>query len=285
MAEHSANPLDHVVDHPSIELPWFTGPHYELKLDIGPFGGLQITRFMIMELIAAVLMIVILVPVARHISRSPVSRGWFVNMFEAVLLFIRDQVARPGDRRTRSRPVLALSVDCVLLHPVQQPSRHVSRRRLRDGQHQRDLRPGDHDARRGRESRACASRAWPGFWLAIVPHLDVPSVLKPPLWILMFFIEVAGLLIRHFVLGRAFVRQHVCRPRGALGHPGLHPDGLAVDGFYLVMPVSVGGVICLSLSSCSSRFCRRTFLRSCRRCSSGSAVALPTDSSQELRFR
>ena len=30
MAEHSPNPLDHVVDHPSIELPWFHGPHYEL---------------------------------------------------------------------------------------------------------------------------------------------------------------------------------------------------------------------------------------------------------------
>ena len=33
-----------------------------------------------------------------------------------------------------------------------------------------------------------------------MPHLDVPDVLKPPLWVLMFFIEVAGLLIRHVVL-------------------------------------------------------------------------------------
>src|ERR687894_652611 len=39
-----------------------------------------------------------------------------------------------------------------------------------------------------------------GFWVGIVPHLDVPAVLKPPLWILMFVIEVAGLLIRHVVL-------------------------------------------------------------------------------------
>ena len=29
MAEHTANPLDHVVDHPNLEFPWFTGPHYE----------------------------------------------------------------------------------------------------------------------------------------------------------------------------------------------------------------------------------------------------------------
>ena len=59
-------------------------------------GGVQITRFMVMELIAAVLMIVIMIPVVRHIARNPVSRGWFMNMFEAMILFIRDQVARPA---------------------------------------------------------------------------------------------------------------------------------------------------------------------------------------------
>src|SRR5205807_6196167 len=38
------------------------------------------------------------------------------------------------------------------------------------------------------------------FFLALVPGLDVPIWLKPPLWILMLVIEVAGLLIRHVVL-------------------------------------------------------------------------------------
>ena len=41
-------------------------------------------------------MIVIMIPVVRHIARTPYSRGWFMNMFEAMLLFIRDQVARPA---------------------------------------------------------------------------------------------------------------------------------------------------------------------------------------------
>ena len=39
-----------------------------------------------------------------------------------------------------------------------------------------------------------------GFWIGIVPKLDVPALIKPPLWALMFVIEVAGLFIRHFVL-------------------------------------------------------------------------------------
>ena len=51
-----------------------------------------------------------------------------------------------------------------------------------------------------------------GFWLAIVPHLDVPVLAQASsLWVLMFFIEVAGLLIRHIVLA---VR---CSPTCSLG--------------------------------------------------------------------
>src|SRR5437764_10556909 len=96
MAGHSENPLGHVVDHDTIELPWFTPPSYELTIHLPSLGQLQLTRFMVMELVAGILMMVILIPVVRHIARSPVSRGWFMNLFEAMLLFIRDEVARPA---------------------------------------------------------------------------------------------------------------------------------------------------------------------------------------------
>ena len=33
-----------------------------------------------------------------------------------------------------------------------------------------------------------------------MPQLDVPRCMKPPMWLLMFLIEVAGLFIRHIVL-------------------------------------------------------------------------------------
>ena len=51
---------------------------------------------MVIELVAAVLMLLIIMPVARHIAENPVTRGWFINMFEALILFIRDRVARPA---------------------------------------------------------------------------------------------------------------------------------------------------------------------------------------------
>ena len=86
-----------------------------------------------------------------------------------------------------------------------------------------------------------------GFWVGIVPHLDVPAWLKPPLWVLMFVIEVAGLLIRHIVLAVRFFANmfagHVVLAV-ILGFILMAWSSLA---FCLVMPVSIGGVIALSL--------------------------------------
>ena len=51
---------------------------------------------MVMELIAAVLDPAGPDPGRPAHRRNPVSRGWFMNMFEAMILFIRDEVARPA---------------------------------------------------------------------------------------------------------------------------------------------------------------------------------------------
>jgi len=66
----------------------FDVPAFELKL--------QLTKFMVMELIAAVLMVIIFVPLARRIARGGPPKGKFWNAFEAGLLFLRDEVARPA---------------------------------------------------------------------------------------------------------------------------------------------------------------------------------------------
>ena len=86
-----------------------------------------------------------------------------------------------------------------------------------------------------------------GFWKGIVPHMDVPGILKPPLWALMFVIEVAGLFIRHIVLAvRLFANMFA-------GHMvlavilGFILMAWHSKVFYLVMPASIVGVILLSL--------------------------------------
>ena len=247
MPGHGANPLEHVLDHPELELPWVTPPRFELKIPLPQIFGLQITRFMVMELVAAVLVIVVMVPVVRHISRNYVSRGRFANMIEAMLLFIRDDVARPaigGHAADRFLPylwtVFFFVLFCNLLGMIPGAASPTGNINV--------------TAVLALMTLATVLMAgikelgFVGYWVGIVPHLDVPGVLKPFLWGLMFFIEVAGLLIRHIVLAvRLFANMFA-------GHVVL----AVILGFILmaysnwwtlglVAPASIGGVICLSL--------------------------------------
>ena len=69
--------------------------------------------------------------------------------------------------------------------------------------------------------------------------------LKP----MIFVIEIVGLLIKHFVLGRASVGQHVRRPPGAGGDSGFHRGdrGQHFAVWYGVTPASVFGATALNL--------------------------------------
>ncbi|MFO0910544.1 MAG: F0F1 ATP synthase subunit A [Isosphaeraceae bacterium] len=196
MAGHGDNPLHHVVDAPTLELPWYPTP-WEIHL---PHLGLfQLSRFMVTEVIAAVLVILIVVPLARHVARQHVTRGPFMNAFEAILMFIRDDVARPaigGHGADAFLPYLWTVFFFVLFNNLL------------------GMIPGMASATGNLNVTAMLAlmtlsvvliagmkeMGVAGFWVGIVPHMDVPGIIKPFLWGLMFVIEVAGLLIRHVVL-------------------------------------------------------------------------------------
>ena len=155
---------------------------------------------MVMEVIAGVLMLAGPGPGGPAHRADLYSRGWFMNMFEAMILFIRDEVARPaigGHGADRFLPYLWTVFFFILFNNL---LGHHPRGGLGDGQHQRDGGAGGDDAggrRRGRDAARWGPRASGWGWC---PHLDVPGWLQPPLWGLMFVIEIAGLLIRHVVL-------------------------------------------------------------------------------------
>jgi F-type H+-transporting ATPase subunit a len=244
MAEHS--PLSHVIDSHTIELPWFTPPDFQWTISLAPLSGLKITRFVVMEVLAGVLMLIILIPVVRHIARSHVTRGWFMNLFEAMLLFIRDEVARPaigGHGADRFLPYLWTVFFFVLFNNLlgilpggASPTGNVNVTAV--------LALMTLAVVIGAGMRELGAA---GYWIAIVPHMDVPRRMKPALWVLMFFIEVAGLLIRHVVLAvRLFANMFA-------GHVvlsvilGFILMAWASWAIYLVAPVSIAGVIALSL--------------------------------------
>jgi len=252
MAGHAANPLSHVLDSSAIELPWPTPLlnredwSLELRINLPSILGVQITRLMVMEVVAAGLMLAVLLPVVRHIARTPVSRGWFPNMFEAMLLFIRDDVARPsigGHAADRFLPYLWTVFFFVLFNNLL------------------GMFPGGASATGNVNvtailalmtlgvvlSAGMREMGVAGYWIGIVPHMDVPKVMKPPLWGLMFVIEVAGLMIRHAVLAiRLFANMFAGHVVLAviLGFILMAQMSFA---FWLVMPASIVGVILLSL--------------------------------------
>jgi F-type H+-transporting ATPase subunit a len=108
MAEsHDPQPFEHVMDTKVWEffkrayedqveyviewhLPSFTFP-------LGPRTyTFQLTKFMILELVAAVLIILIYVPLCRRARNGELPRGGWWNAFESLLTFVRNEVARPN---------------------------------------------------------------------------------------------------------------------------------------------------------------------------------------------
>jgi F-type H+-transporting ATPase subunit a len=58
-----------------------------------PYG---FTKFMLLELVAAVLVFLLVVPVVRRMRNGEFPKGIWANAVEGLLLFIRDEVARPS---------------------------------------------------------------------------------------------------------------------------------------------------------------------------------------------
>ncbi len=253
MAEHKHDPLDHVVDNTFIEIPWNSIPGLNRlgwhnlplpRVELGPLS-FQITRFMVMELIVAALIASIIIPLARHVAKFPVTRGAFFNAFEAMVLFIRDGVARPaigGHDADQYLPylwtVFLFVLGCNLLGMIPggaSPTGNVNVTGVLAL------------ATFGVVLFTGMRKMGPiGYWIGLVPRLDVPVWMKGPMFLLMFFIEVAGLLIRHVVLSvRLFANM-------LAGHIVLAVIlGFILEaGYYaqfVVTPASVAGVVALSL--------------------------------------
>ncbi len=270
------NPLEHAMDHTNLELPWGRGG-WILELGKIPFTDIPLTRFMVMQTIAATLVALIAIPLARHAAKNPVSRGPLMNAFEAILLFIRDNVARASI----------------------QGHDHGHDEGFGEGHEHdhghRDAAEVEREIKVGHEADKYVPYLWtlflfilvnnllgliPGgasatgninvtgvlavmtfgavvvagmralgpatYWKRIVPTMDLPIWIKVVIWPLMFVIEFLGLFIRHFVLAvRLFANM-------LAGHVVLG----VILGFilmvqnssmiYIVAPASVLGVVLLS---------------------------------------
>ena len=101
MAAQKHNPFEHVQDtevwgffstlfgdKQEIRLPYFDIPYFGYRF--------QITKFMILELIAAILILFIYLPLARRASTGELPKGPWWNAFESLLTFVRNEIAKPN---------------------------------------------------------------------------------------------------------------------------------------------------------------------------------------------
>lgn len=85
----SDDSFHHVRDFGFFELP---GGHH---ISLPHVFGLQITKFMVLQVVAFVVCAIVFRGLARRVRSGEPARGRFWNFWEAIALYIRDEVVRP----------------------------------------------------------------------------------------------------------------------------------------------------------------------------------------------
>jgi F-type H+-transporting ATPase subunit a len=82
--------VHHVKDAANIILP------FGVEIDLPKVFGVQLTKLMVVELAVALFMLAVFIPLARKIAGGKPPKGRLSNMFEVMILFIRNEMVRPA---------------------------------------------------------------------------------------------------------------------------------------------------------------------------------------------
>lgn len=94
MAEAHSDTFHHVRDFEYFDFPF--GYRYWLpKWDLPLIGEFQLTKFMVLQVVAGLLILFIFWGLSRHIRSGKPARGAWWNFWELLALYIRDEVVRP----------------------------------------------------------------------------------------------------------------------------------------------------------------------------------------------
>jgi len=257
--------IGHVKDSEYFELPRALGGKFEipqlLKTDqpiatfrigfkpiddrIEPFD-LKLTKFMVIEAIVAVVLILLFTRLAARIKKGEAPRGSLTNALEAMVVFIRDQVARPAighHDADRFLPylltVFVFIVACNLF----------------------GLLPWAGSATGALATTGAmailtfATVIFSGmaklgplkFWLAQVPHMELPLPIAIFLLPMIFVIELLGLCIKHFILAMRLLANMMAGHLVLAVILAFIAASASSFAWYAVTPASVLGLVALSL--------------------------------------
>lgn len=209
-------------------------------------SGFAISRFMVMELVAAILLILILIPLARRVRPGIAPRGRSWNLFEAFLVFIRDNVAHPAighHDADRFLPLLwtmfffILTLNLLGMVPWAGAATGALGTTLALAA----------IAFISVVAAGSAKLGVVGFWKAQVPHMDLPLVLAIPLVPMIFLIEVAGLFIKHTILAIRLLANMMAGHLVLSVIVGFIAATAGTAAYWGVTPASVMGATALSM--------------------------------------
>jgi len=184
--------FEHVNDGHVFEFP------FHCEFDLPVICGMQLTKFMVIEVLVALIMLLLFIPLACKIKSGKPVHGRFSNLLEVFLLFLRDDVVRPsiGHGADKFLPLAWTTFFFIL------------------GMNLFGMLPG-FGSPTASYSVTCplavialvslifagsVAQGPVGFWIHQVPSMSVPFgmgyILKP----MLFVIEVFGLMVKHFVL-------------------------------------------------------------------------------------
>ena len=211
--------MAHVQDTDTLEISKFTDIRDTYKIKIpNPLGytdekplvkvqpndflasvTFQPTKFVVLELFAALICALIFIRLGRMIKDGDPVKGRFWNMLEAMVLFVRDEIARPAVGVEESKQFLPflwtvfffiLGMNLLGMIPYMgTPTGSISvTAALALSTFVIVLMTG------------FQRMGFVGFWKAQAPHVDVAPALKVVLVPMIWGIEVFGLFIKHMVL-------------------------------------------------------------------------------------
>lgn len=242
-------------EYKKIPIPWISRWTKEEPLMAQPEGKLgeflgpitfQPSKFVILQLLAAVIVGAMFVLLGQKIQNGHPPRGRFWNLLEVMVVYVRDQMAKPAigsqDYKTflpfiwtvfffvlacnlmgmfplLGTPTGSISVTTAYALVVFAVVLFTGMKRL----------------------------GVVGFWKAQAPHVELPALMKVPMVFGIWCIEIFGLFIKHMVLAvRLFANMFAGHMVLAVmvGFIGA-AWGLSVN--WLVAPASIGGSVAISL--------------------------------------
>lgn len=206
-------------------------------------SGFCISRFMVLEMFVALVMLLVFTWYASRLKRSVVPKGRVIHMLDAFVCYLREQVIRPGIGHGADKfvPILLTMfffvLGCNLLGMIPWLGAPTASFSVTLSLAFTTLLIG---------MGAGALKFGPvGVWLNLVPHMDLPLIIAIPVKAMLFVIEVLGLFIKHGVLGVRLLANMVA---GHVVLLGIVAMGVEMSGWSLVIagPIIVFAAILFS---------------------------------------